>query len=194
MASDRMNFTGVRALIVDSDPHATRLLSKMLRGYGVSQQIICETAADAKLQLEKSPFELVICEAVLPDMPAADLLRWIRRHESVGIKFAPIIVLTGYAQASTVKSARDAGANNVVKKPVSPVVLLDHIAWSARTPRPFVETAQYVGPDRRFKFEGPPDGVGRRDTDLPPEVGAATEPNLSQDELDALFKPGKVMA
>jgi CheY-like chemotaxis protein len=187
-----MNFAGVRVLIVDSDPHATRILSKMLNGFGLTLQTVVDSGEKAKAELDKSPFELLICEAVFPDMPSADLLHWIRRHGQASVKFLPVVVLTGYTQVANVTAARDSGANNVVKKPVVPNVLLDHLTWSARTPRPFVETSGYSGPDRRFKFAGPPDGVGRRDKDLPPEVGAATEPNMSQEEIDALMKPNKV--
>ena len=125
-------------------------------------------------------------------MPAVDLLHWIRRQGQASVKFTPVIILTGYAQLGNVTAARDAGANIVVRKPVSPVVLLDHIVWAARMPRPFVETSNYIGPDRRFKYAGPPEGVGRRDTDLPPEVGIAVEPNMSQDEIDSLVKSNKV--
>ncbi len=192
MVSDRMNFNGVRALIIDSDPHATRILAQILRGFGLSLQTVAETGEEAKRQVGKASFDLIICEAVLPDMPAADLLRWLRQHERTSVKFLPIIVLTGYAELGNVTTARDSGANIVVRKPISPVVLLDHIVWAARTPRPFVETSIYMGPDRRFKNVGPPDGIGRRDTDLPPEVGIAVEPNMSQDEIDVLIKPNKV--
>ena len=40
----------------------------------------------------------------------------------------------------------------------------------------------------------PPGVVGRRATDLSIEIGAATEPNMSQDEIDSLIKPMRVMA
>jgi hypothetical protein len=63
----------------------------------------------------------------------------------------------------------------------------------ARDERMFVDCEAYAGPDRRFKFEGPPPGEdGRRDNDLPAEVGQATDPNLSQDELDSMMKVSKV--
>jgi hypothetical protein len=79
-----------------------------------------------------------------------------------------------------------------VKKPVSPKVLFDHIVWSASQERNFVEGDSFIGPDRRFKFTGPPDGDGRRDTDVSAEIGEATQPNLSQQELDSTFKPTRV--
>jgi CheY-like chemotaxis protein len=193
MASERLNFSGVRALIVDGDPHAARILSQILRGFGLSQQVVADSGEEAQRHLKQASFDLVICEVVHPDMQAVDLLRWIRR-QAEGIKFVPIIVLTGYSDIGNVTSARDSGASLVVKKPVSPAVLLDHITWAARTPRPFVETSSYIGPDRRFKNDGPPGGgEGRRESDLPADVGAATEPNMSQHEIDSLLKPNKVV-
>jgi hypothetical protein len=63
----------------------------------------------------------------------------------------------------------------------------------AKEDRMFVETDSYVGPDRRFKREGPPAGMaGRRKEDLPMELGQATTPNLSQDQIDGMMKPMKV--
>ena len=61
-----MNFAGVRVLIVDSDPHATRILSKMLNGFGLTLQTVVDSGEKAKAELDKSPFELLICEAVFP--------------------------------------------------------------------------------------------------------------------------------
>ena len=79
-------------------------------------------------------------------MPSADLLHWIRRHGQASVKFLPVVVLTGYTQVANVTAARDSGANNVVKKPVVPNVLLDHLTWSARTPRPLSRPRAIAGP------------------------------------------------
>lgn len=187
-----LNFSGVRVLIIDSDVYAVRLVSQILRGFGSNDQTAAETGAEARRLLSDSAFDLIICESVLPDATAADLLRWIRHHEETDVKFAPVIVLAGYTQASALKTAWDSGANNVVKKPVSPVVLLDHIAWSARTARPFVESSAYRGPDRRFKYAGPPDAIGRRDADLPLEMGDAAVPTMTKGRIEALLGPNKV--
>jgi hypothetical protein len=62
--------------------------------------------------------------------------------------------------------ARDAGANLVIGKPVSPRALFDRIAWVAKAPRPFIETANYAGPDRRFRDVEPLDGKRKRETDF----------------------------
>ena len=81
----------------------------------------------------------------------------------------------------------------MVAKPITPKVLLERIFWVAREDRAFIECDTYVGPDRRFKHEGPPPGTdGRRKDDLPPEVGEAQTPNMSDDEIANLMRPAKV--
>ncbi len=189
---ERLNFSQIECLVVDSDQYSTSILGQILRGFGLSKHTVIDSGEEAKRRLTAGHFDLLICDAVLPDTHASDLVKWVRRQPGLNLKYIPIVVLTGYTQYSNVVVMRDAGANIVVRKPVSPNVLFDHVAWSARTDRPFIETDNYIGPDRRFKNTGPPDGNGRRKTDLAMEIGAAVEPNMSQDEIDSLLKPTKV--
>ncbi|MBS0471279.1 MAG: response regulator [Proteobacteria bacterium] len=192
MTDARLRLDGVTALIVDGDKHAVGLMQQMLRGLGLESTTVVETGDRARNILKTTSFDLCLIEAELEDMNAADLVSEIR-HMPPPAKHMPIIVVTSYAHMRNITRARDAGAHLVVKKPVSPKVLFDRIDWAASDSRPFVEASKYAGPDRRFKFAGPPDGVGRRDNDLSPEVGDATEPNMSQAEIDALIKPTRVM-
>ena len=70
--------------------------------------------------------------------------------------------------------------------------MYDRVVWAVSNGRKFVETSTYIGPDRRFRNIGPPDGVGRRSTDLSVAVGEASEPNLSQGEIDSFMTPMKI--
>jgi DNA-binding response OmpR family regulator len=74
-------------------------------------------------------------------------------------------MVAGHTKASKVKKARDCGANVIIARPFSPSTLLDRIVWIARDPRPFLEAADYAGPDRRFHDEGPPKATGERRAD-----------------------------
>jgi DNA-binding response OmpR family regulator len=186
----RLNFSGVTALLVEGDRHSVSLLSEILRRFGLDSQYCVETGAEAKAHMQRIAVDFFFCEAVLPDMDGLDLVRWVRR--SAPVPYIPIVVLTGYSRVDAVVGARDAGANLVVKKPLAPQVLFDRLAWMGMGTRKFIETETYVGPDRRFKSIGPPDGLGRRSTDLSQEVGTATEPNMTQSEIDALMKPTKL--
>lgn len=193
MAKPAMKLSGVTALVIDNDRYGVGLLREMMRGLGMDAPVVVDTAAEARAMLEAREFALCICEARLPDEPGTELVSWIRRLKSPA-RFMSVIMLTEYSQTSNVRAARDAGANLVIRKPVSPQALYDRIAWAASSERRFVECDAYVGPDRRFKSVGPPNGVGRRETDLSADIGEAVDPNMSQMEIDMMMKPMKVNA
>jgi CheY-like chemotaxis protein len=164
MTGPRINFHNVCSLLVDSDGYTRGLVAQMLRGFGMDSPLMACNGAEAKEILKHQCPDVCIFEGILPDMTSAELIGWIRRLKSP-LRFVPVIVLTGYTQLRMVAGARDGGANIVVKKPVSPRTLFDRLVWIARVARPFIETKEYSGPDRRFRTREPPDGVYKRDTD-----------------------------
>ena len=126
-------------------------------------------------------------------MDGYDFVRWLRRDAPPELIFTPVIMLTGHAPRSMVEKSRDSGANFILTRPFTPEILLQRIFWVARDERQMVKAANYVGPDRRFKNLGPPLGIkGRRKDDLSTHVGAATDPNMDQNEVDMLMKPARV--
>jgi two-component system, chemotaxis family, chemotaxis protein CheY len=181
---EALNFSQLTALIVDSDRYSQGIVTQILRGFGLTRQSIASTGTAAKEFLLGSHYDLVITECVLPDMRAAELVRWIRRLTNPAVKYVPVVMLTGYAQYSNVTAARDSGANSFVRKPIAPAVLFDHIAWSAKMERPFIEADGYMGPCRRFKFGEPAPGKNRRKSDHPSDEpqDAAQETTAKQEE------------
>ena len=167
MAQLKLNFKGVTTLLVDRDRYTRSLIAQMLRGFGVGG-IEAVDGGEAAMKYVKEHFvDLLIVEADLPDMRCSDFIRWVRRENKEPLRFVPILVLNGYTQMRMVSAVRDAGANIVVKKPVSAQTLFQRVAWIARTPRAYIETPDFVGPDRRFKEVTPPGGEYRRETDFP---------------------------
>lgn len=181
MGQPRLNLKNVTALLVDSDQFTRGLVANMLRGFGMDPPTVCSTGAQAKNHLTNHYADLCIFEAAQPDMPCADLVKWIRAQEKSPFRFVPIIVMSGYTQIRLISTVRDAGANIVVKKPVSPQALYDRILWVARIQRPFIETNSYIGPDRRFKNIEPPGGEYRRETDGVNQDGTKVEEALNTD-------------
>ena len=165
MAAARLNLRSATTLLVDRDHFTRGLVAQMLRGFGMESPTVVETGAQAKRHLLHHYADLCIVEAVMPDMPSGELIRWIRRQSKSPFRFVPIIVMSGYTQLRLVSSARDAGANLVVRKPVSPQSLFDRIAWVATSARPYIEAGEFIGPDRRFRDIAPPGGQLRRESD-----------------------------
>jgi DNA-binding response OmpR family regulator len=153
----------------------------MLRGFGIESTAAVDTGAKAQAYMKNNYIDLCIIEAVLPDMSGADLVRWIRHEQKEPKRFIPILVLSGYTQVRTISACRDAGANIVLKKPVSPQALFDRLTWMARVSRSFIEVGDYAGPDRRFRSIPPPDKTYKRDSDKSADDVADPDSNAAED-------------
>jgi CheY-like chemotaxis protein len=189
----RVNLDKTSVLIVDDDPQALAIMSSVVQGFGVRQQMRCETAREAVDLLTSRQPDLVFIDCSMPDMDGYDFVRWVRREAPAPLNMTPIIMLTGHAAQSRVEKSRDCGASFVIAKPITPSVVLDRVVWLGRDTRPFVECDAYAGPDRRIRNLGPPAGMeGRRSTDLSGEVGAVAGENLAQEDIDGMFKPMRV--
>lgn len=188
MALPRLNLRGVTALLADRDHYTRDLIAHMLRGFGMESPVFADSGASAMAQMKHCCYDLCIVEAMLPDMSGAELVRWIRQMNKAPMRFMPVLVLTGYTQLRMIAETRDAGANIIAKKPISPKVLFERIAWMARVARPFIETDSYVGPDRRFRDIPPPEGNYKRETDIGGAADGAVPPEEPPSELSARIR------
>lgn len=191
MASPAMNLRDLFILIADPSSYMSMLIHSMLRGFGSTKVLEVRNSNGVFQTLTAHKVDLLICDARLPPHGGLRLTRAVRRNEANENRTLPILVMTGDGRETTVKLARDAGANMVIAKPMSPASLYDRLAWIAFHPRQFVDTATYFGPDRRFKIEGYPNGVGRRKGDKAVEIAEEAGPALAQDDIDSLFSAAR---
>lgn len=190
---DKFDLQRISVLVVDDNNQSLDIMTQVMNGFGARNVTRCVTVKEAREVLDSRRIDLVFTDASMPVEDGYDLVRWLRRQAKEPNRFTPVVVVTGHTRQSQVAKARDCGAHFVVAKPIQPNVLLQRVFWVARDERMFVDCDAYAGPDRRFKFEGPPPGEdGRRNSDLDGEVGQATEANLSQAELDSMMKVAKV--
>jgi len=193
MAEDRINLEQSTVLLVDDNPQALDMLSSVFLGFGVKEQIKRASAVEAVKIIQKRQVDLVVIDCGDPEMDSYAFTRWLRRETPAPLRYIPVILLTGHASQAKVQEGRDCGVSFVVTKPLTPAVLLKRILWLAGDEREFVESANYVGPDRRVRNFGPPIGMpGRRKGDLSTHVGAAVEANMDQADIDMLLKPMRV--
>lgn len=186
----RLNLERSKVLLVDDNPQALEVQSSMFRGFGMHRQVRCHSGHQAMDAVKSQEIDLIVIDCAMPDMDGYDFVTWLRREAPERVNFIPVIMLTGHAPRSAIEKSRDCGANFVVTRPFTPEVLLQRIYWVAKDERPFVKCETYIGPDRRVRNMGPPLGIkGRREGDLSAHVGAATDPNLDQMDIDMLLKP-----
>ncbi len=186
-----VNLRDLTILIADPGTYTRRVVYGMLRGFGANRILEAADAADVLSALIQQKIDILILDSKLPPQDGLAVTLAIRRNPDNENRTLPILIMTSDAQQSTVKEARDAGASMVVAKPMSPTTLYDRLVWIAFDRRQFIDCPTYFGPDRRFKIEGYPTGVGRRASDKTTEVSDAIEPNLEQDDIDSLFQAAR---
>ncbi len=192
-ASAKVDLSRARALLFDDNQVHLNLLSNVLTSFDLRRQTKVGSLRDAKASAGGAEFDLVLVEAALANGAGFEFIRWLRREGPEFNRATSVLVVTSGTRLDQVHKARDSGANFVLAKPITPPVLLQRIIWLGRDKRLFVEAEGYCGPDRRFKAFGPPIGTkGRRHDDLNFKIGAAVEPNMSQNEIDLLMKPTRV--
>lgn len=194
LPSTYINLEKARALIVDDNAQALDIIATVLSSFGLRDIVRAGSAGEALEILKRTSFDLILSDASMPEMDGYEFIHKLRRTGQDANRVTPVIVVTGHTRRSQVLKARDCGANLMVAKPITPTILLERIFWVAKGDRMFVETDDYVGPDRRFKQEGPPAEFpdGRRRDDVSLNLGVAETPNLSQDELNSMVKPQRI--
>jgi DNA-binding response OmpR family regulator len=189
----RLDLRSAHVLCADATLLGLDIMAQILHGFGVAQVVRASSPDEFRDQIKKKTFDLIVVDAGLGSDEGFELVRGLRTQGPEPNRVAPVICVSGYTPKSQVVAARDCGANFVVAKPLSAGVMLDRILWLARHDRLFVESPNYVGPDRRYKNSGIPDGrVGRRKGDLSGDAGKASGVNMSQDEVDSILKPQRL--
>ncbi len=189
----KINLSSASVLLVDGSQHSLALMAQIMKGFGVAEIARCASIDEAEKSVRGRTFDLIVVDPDVDGGAGYSFLHALRHSTGSTNAHVPVILVSGNARKADVARARDTGANFFVTKPLTPNVLLQRVMFVARDKREFVEVGEYIGPSRRFKFEGPPTGEGRRNNDLQVPLGSADGPNLSQNEVDNLIKPQRVV-
>lgn len=188
------NLEKTSVLIADGDLMGMSILTQILSGFGAVHMVRASRAVEARQHLLTTPFDLIVLDPATLGEEGYALPGWVRRSLHPPARFTPIVIVTGHTQTGRVSAARDGGAHFVISKPVSPRVVFDRISWIARDKRPFVSCTAYAGPDRRWKDDGPPDDMGRRDGDQALNVPtSAPDCEPMQSTLNSTMQSGRAV-
>lgn len=185
----KLNIEQVVVVVAGGSALELELLVQVFAGFGARQLKRAENAQQLSAAVMTGEVDLVVIDAAMGLDDALQVVRTLRRC-SDDRKFTPVVLTSSNVSEQTIEFARSSGVNYVVAKPVAPRVLFERLVWIVRDKRAYFETEHFVGPDRRTRPLGPPIGVdGRRSGDLSGHLGAASEPNMSQADIDALMFP-----
>jgi DNA-binding response OmpR family regulator len=165
----RLTLMMQRVLIVDPEPVAARALSDLMRQIAPCQ-LWTATDGDLAMELAGRVDPHIVFAELAADGGAfvADL-----RRSDFACRKAPVIMLACEITARGIIAARDAGANELLRRPCTIEDLFDRIRAGVLEAREWIEAAGYVGPDRRRFNAGDCMTGARRRNDGPPAAAAA---------------------
>ncbi len=152
------DMAGLNVLVVDDSPHMLKLLSLILRAMGIRRCQCLDEPRRALEMVKREQPQLLITDILMSPLDGIGLTKEIRQLQPDPAAFTPIFVLSGFTDREHVLQARDAGAHEVLAKPISARALYERICTLIEQPRDFVELGSYFGPDRRAAaqaFSGP---------------------------------------
>lgn len=146
----------LRVLIVDEDWHIAMLVKDVLRIVGFTNVHIMSNTTQALQAMQEYTIDLVIMDWKIAPMNGIEFIQYLRGAPDSPNRFVPIIMLTGKAEVSDVKTARDAGVTEYLIKPFAARALFERIIQVIENPRSFILAHVYKGPDRRRKAKDAP--------------------------------------
>jgi CheY-like chemotaxis protein len=116
----------VNVLVVDDDAMSRLILRQVLQGHFHATVEEATNGLEALVALEKSAFDLVILDLVMPVMDGLTVLRTIRATDR--LKAMPVVVLTADRRDEHVHRSIRLGVNDYLTKPFRGKEIADRLS------------------------------------------------------------------
>ena len=145
-----------RFLIVDHDLEFFAWADRVLRGMKSGQTRSTMVASGVMAAMTDMAPTAVLVDLQL-EGNAIDLIRQVRDQDVSPNSMVPIVITTSAVDADQLRMACRVGIESIIRKPISEDSFIKRVRAAVRTPRRFIATADYFGPNRRredLSFEG----------------------------------------
>lgn len=178
---ENFNLSNLSVMIIDDYAPMRKILISLFRELGINRLSQATGGAEALNLIKTNEPDVIILDAIMEPMTGVEFTRMVRAGEAGIDPFVPIIMVSGQTEMRHILKARDAGVTEFLAKPISARAMYARLCTVISSPRSFVRTATFFGPDRRRKAQ-PFEGADRRETehvylaeDLAGNIGAAAE-------------------
>lgn len=134
--------------VLDDHRFMREVIRLMLGTLGIRRVLASGSVDEAMAMLAHEKVDVVIADYRLGGETGAEFMRLVRGLQGHA-RFVPLIGCTADTSPATISEMRDAGADEVLAKPVSARVIWAKLMAVTNARRNFVSAPDFFGPDRR---------------------------------------------
>lgn len=140
-----------KILVVEDDPRMRSFLRAVLSisTDGAMEYAEAGNGEEALKLISAFKPDVIISDWIMSPLDGLDLLKRLRKGIEGVSPFTPFIMVTSRTDGPWQVEARDAGVTKYLEKPVSVTDLHQGIKDAVENFKPFVQSRDYFGPDRR---------------------------------------------
>lgn len=146
-------------LLYDPDPALRHNTRSALLNIGFGDVVAIEEYGEFIEKTSTREFDLVLADSRAVSGDTVEAVRLIRSHVVGSNPFVNVIVSLWDTAPETVENAINSGADDIISRPMSRTRILDRVVRLVSARKPFIVTADYLGPDRRQVPRGYPQGA-----------------------------------
>jgi CheY-like chemotaxis protein len=153
----------LQVLVADSNNFSRGLIGEILRSLNITNISSARSEEMIDAFLIDRPVDLILLSWEEGDsLNALPFVRKLRRTEDDRLRRLPVVLITAGLTRQMVINGRDAGVDEFLAKPISPLAMRQRLEMVVETPRPFIDCSVYLGPCRRRKNPADYYGAKRR--------------------------------
>jgi two-component system chemotaxis response regulator CheY len=156
-------------LVLDDHRFMREVIRMMLGTLGIRRVVAACNVDEAMTILAHEKVDVVIADYRLGGETGAEFMRLVRAMKGYA-RFVPLIGCTADTSPATIAEMRDAGADEILAKPVSAQVIWKKLMAVTNARRNFVSAPDFFGPDRRRRRADAPLKQDRSAADAELEV------------------------
>jgi CheY-like chemotaxis protein len=116
---EAFNALDVSALVIERNTESARLVRAVLEPWGVAV-ITTSSMAEAQSMVAAVRPDIILCDVHPPHAEGLEFIRWLRTSADVALQEIPAIAMTAAYEDIDARTARRAGFDVFLRKPIDP--------------------------------------------------------------------------
>lgn len=127
-------FGGVRILLIEDQLFIRSMMARMLSGIGFKEILQARDGKEAidLMSAVGETVDVVLCDLKMPNMDGFEFVTQLRALPMEPVARVPVVVLTGTADADSVRRLRALGIAGYVVKPASTQMIIERVRAALR--------------------------------------------------------------